>query len=111
MCGQFTDTCVTLHVGSLPQKLLRLYMFLCCPCRRLFINDTLSSDPEDAEILDYILGWCGCVPKGGAGRNQLWGLLMKTFLKDKVEPKQSSSITDIGQIQFWGDATIVHPNQ
>lgn len=54
----------------------------------MIFDDTLFSDPEDAEIQYDIPGRCGSLPTGGAGRIRLWGLLMKTFLKDRVKPKQ-----------------------
>lgn len=68
MGGQLTDTCVTLSVGSLPQKLFyaTAYVPVLPLPSSLFLNGTLFSDPEDGEMLDDILGWCGSLLMGGA---------------------------------------------
>lgn len=89
MGSQFTDTCATpacrfsaietFAAGHVPVSLVSVIMIF---------DDTLFSDSEDAEILYDIPGWCDSVPMRGAGWNWLWGLLMKTFLKYRVKPKQ-----------------------
>ncbi|KAL1247602.1 hypothetical protein QQF64_022978 [Cirrhinus molitorella] len=89
MGGQLTDTRVTpMRWFSAIETFAAAHVFVSPVPVVMIFDDILFSDPEDAEILYDIPERCGSVPMGGAGWNRLWGLLMKTFLKDRVKPKQ-----------------------